>query len=446
METVNNQESIQPQEKENEENFKFSQSIENGISGLINFTFLFIKTFWLLTVKRKKIAATLPTLDSSNEIVKPFTFIALASLPGSIYFQAATIAFKEGKLDFYSVSSHIEKIVSQGFSITTIILTSLPIIFVVVFAGYFLSKRISRKQKERKIVLYATCYSVGYAILFLAFAGIIPLILRSFIPSEVPVVAGLVLKNVPLPFWAKYSGLPFSLFGLISAGHILSVFLLNIGNGKSKLVIRIKYYFIGWLLVYMSMLAVGVFTYVEPAKIIGASHKKNKPGLKNLSCRGRSLDIDSSGHLLWYFVIKNDSDETIYLTRQNTRLWFENWKPFRIDVDIDDWSAGSNSVLEIQPKTRAWLKISGVVSDQFVEHVKHQQSIVSGSDKMPRLKCVIFNAVDHKNLLFNAQDYNFPEKQKPIPIVRYKRTQKKPASVSGRTQKAMPAKPKRKIK
>ena len=353
---------------------------------------------------------------------KTIYFLGSGSTSSGIYLQAVVLAFREtGTLSYTHVAFKLAELLRQEYSVLKIVQISLPIIFVVYGFGLLLdrvAKRVTQTTSSLSLI-DASCYAYGYSMLCLAVANLLPLMLNGVLPLH-PTIGGVLEVTLPLPLWAKVIGVPVSLFGLFSAGHILVVAAHQIFVGSGSKWILVVLFLGGLFGVYCILVTVAAFTAVDPRKLVGADLKPKEPDHTNIFCRGRSLDAKPTGELQFVFTIENSSDEAIYVRRRGVSLLMTSQdvdvsrKKIR-NIRIEQWSSGEAEVLAIMPKERAWAVLTAELPIDVVQFVATENKKVGGNSVT--LKAVLFESVIHSNYVCNAQDADFPDKERPKIVV-----------------------------
>jgi len=199
---------------------KFLNTLEDTLRGIVRFSGAFLNTFWVLAVRRRALPSLLGNTSQRVDLLGPYTFLALASLPGSIYYQAVALAWKRHASDVQSVALNLQKLLAEEFSIARVVLVALPIVAVTASAGFLLSRAARHEDTAtRSLIQESACYALGFSMLCMVFSGGLPFLLRNLLSSQVQ--AGGVAAGGQIPLWMAYSGFPFAVYGVLSAGHIL---------------------------------------------------------------------------------------------------------------------------------------------------------------------------------------------------------------------------------
>ena len=132
------------------------------------------------------------------------------------------------------------------------------------------------------------------------------------------------------------------------------------------------------------------------------------------------MDAKPTGELQFVFTIENSSDEAIYVRRRGVSLLMTSQdvdvsrKRIR-NIRIEQWSSGEAEVLAIMPKERAWAVLTAELPIDVVQFVATENKKVGGNSVT--LKAVLFESVIHSNYVCNAQDADFPDKERPKIVV-----------------------------
>ena len=341
----------QPQAPSASESGGSWDSLENAARGFAQVLQAFLLTTWLLVVRRRRAGTLIASADSY--LIGPFTYLVIASLPGSLYYRAAAGAFAQHSPTYQTVgqtiATNVEKLLSN-ISVTSLILAAIPIIVVSTLIGSALSALIGRTADEKRTIRNATCYSLGFAMLCMACGGIAPLLFRAWFPSAIQIAPGLAETGVPIPAWAALSGVPFALYGLYSSGDILA----SAASGfESRTVLgRAKWYVGGLAGLYACLLSVWLVAIVNwPAVIAGQpSHIAADPN--SITCRAQAIDIAKNGAVKVPITIDNESDDSIYLLHDPVDVWRTTIVP-SIKLNILSWS-GNQSVLVVRSHETSW--------------------------------------------------------------------------------------------
>jgi len=172
---------------------------------------------------------------------------------------------------------------------------------------------------------------------------------------------------------------------------------------------------LGLALTIPTVYATGLFSLRH---VIGAEIKKEPAGPQTISCRGRSVMVatELTPALSWTFVLRNNSDDTVFLMREGASVWLssEESSIISVPVQVVSWSAAEQEVLKISSGDAVWVSVAGTISPAILPKLAASNRI----GDVPHATFVWFSAVDYKDVGCSTQDFAFPETEKPIVVVR----------------------------
>lgn len=394
---------------ESENGSGFSRSIENGIIWAIGLTIGLGRTFWVLAARVRDLP--LLVLQPQPQIVPPFLFLALAALPGSIYLRALAKDWADGETTYYQVAQNFWELGSTAFTVSSILSITLPVIVAATAMAFLISSLVVvTDTPHRRAALRTALYAFGFAMFFLAIAGILPLFLRAALPSE-RLYPGLVM-HLPLPLWAQRAGIPFTLLGFVWSGVILASTLPRLERYQN-LLRRILYFVAGPLGVLVLVFSVSGAALTDGRKLIGAERKPIPLDHKALICQGAEADLASDGQFGWTFVMRNASDETAYLGSSQLKIWIYRYAAGSergrlaktVTGRIVQWSATGQDVLSLPSNQGAWIKIAATLPPELVKEVQTNSMRGVGATEEFAIKAIIFDGVAHGNFVCAAESY-----------------------------------------
>lgn len=368
--------------------------VERTVSGLVDLGGRFFVTTGAMIRRRRLFVEGLGAHSQSDALLEPFTFLILASIPGAIYYEAAARSFAAHKPYYTDVGANIvaniQRLISSDFSLVKIILLALPVIAVTAFFSRLFSLSAANAQARVRL-RDATLYAFGFAMLALAFGGFLPIVLRALIPSTFSLAPGLQVVNVPLPPWATFSGVPFSLYALYSVGDILNRAANRSGGKRSGIVA----YTGGIAGLFGCLLAVWIVAGTDWRFYLDAVPHHADAGPENIRCTGDAMVFSSDGKVDYSFVVTNGSDDVLYLKR-DVDVWASPMflgVPFdhRLRLHVDQWLAGSNDIMMLRPAETAWVAAHGTASPEVVARIP--SGSVSGRKNTRSVKALFFKSI-----------------------------------------------------
>ena len=373
-------------DRESEEGF--ATSLEKAVKGVLDLSVGFFAAFWILTFKRSKLSRLIDPEDkASSTTIRPYTFLVLSALPGSIYYQAVAASLRSHSGTYSDVARNIGTLLLQEYSSRNILVLALPVVLVTALIASLLSRIANVKEdKKRRVMSAGSCLAFGFCFLCLAAGGALPLLLRALVPEQISPSPGLSFSN-PLPRYAQLSGVPLAVYAVYSCGNILSRTAGYLGLVGSSVLGKTAYYLIGFLGINACLLAVFAFTIPHPERFLGAD-KVLKSDDSTVTCLGTTVYLSLDGTFTSTFLVRNDSEEVLHLLRAKATVvsdlskvsYTEKWKPkaLLLRSTVDNWGGGQSDVLVLKPGDESWLTISGVVPQEMVAFVRINQEIVGG--------------------------------------------------------------------
>jgi hypothetical protein len=386
-----------------------ASSIEKGVKGILNLSVGFVAALWVLSCRKSR----LPDLIDpgagrpAKTTIRPYTFLVLSVLPASIYYQAVAASVHAHHWPtFDDVGRYIGASISQEYSVKKLLVVVLPIVLVTALMASLFSRTVAVTEKRRRgAMLSGTCFAFGFCFLCFATAGVLPILLRMFIPEMASPFPG-VLIATRLPLWAQFSGLPLAAYAIYSCGSILSRTATYLENGKTSLLKKLMYYFGGYIGMLSCLLAVFIATIPHPERFFGAD-KVLQADSTTFSCLGSNVYLSpADGTFEWTSLLENDSDESIDLIRSNPRSVTDSFEFLFVDSSFKNWSVGAGDVLVLKPRTEGWVTIAGTAPTKMADFVASKQEKIS-------LKSIIFRRVSGREISCGAK-YAAESDTKPL--------------------------------
>lgn len=137
--------------KEENEDFSPIRILENTLVGIVLFAGRYLKTTWYLCVAPSRIAESIGTEHLGVAVSRPLSYLMISALPASYLVTVFLVFLEKGSDDFLAIGQEVV----GDLSLSALLLTELPLIFVVLLyalgVGALFAK--SNQSKKRRLVL-----------------------------------------------------------------------------------------------------------------------------------------------------------------------------------------------------------------------------------------------------------------------------------------------------